>query len=215
MKKIYLLLTALILCFCFTANKAYGEDSQLWLTLRTKKSIHDWVSLTSDHELRLVKDVTKLGYLHTEVGLLFYLPKVDWLNVEINTRFLISSKWQVRPSIGIIYKLPKIWNFIKFSDRFRFELHFDETSFRKWRGRNRISIKLKLWENKDRCFYYNLSDEFFFTNQGIDENRLRTGLDYWAEKNIGFTFYYQLQVKRHFGFKYANYCFGTEAFIKF
>jgi len=201
-----ILTIAFITMFAFTSYASAAEDAQLWLTLKTKNKFHKSVSLSFDNELRFQHKVSELGYIHSEVGLVFHPEKIKWLNFEVNGRFVLSPKkpkvleawtggWQFRPSLGVTFKVP-FRDLARFSSRTRVEFHVDEEGLSQWRARNRSKATAKVWKKDDKAVNLALSEEFFLVTAGVNENRLRGGFDIWVTKNAGLSVYYQWQVQR-------------------
>ena len=197
---------AFITMFAFiSAASAADQDVQLWLTLQTKNKFHKAVSLQIDNELRLKSDVSEVGYIHSEVGLIFHPEKIKWLNFEVNGRFVLSPKkpkvleawtggWQFRPSLGVTFKVP-FRDLAKLSNRTRVEFHVNEEGLSQWRVRNLSKASAKVWKKGDKAVSLALSEEFFLVTAGVNENRLRGGFDIWLTKNAGISIYYQWQAQ--------------------
>ena len=186
-------------------KSAKKEDVQLWLTLKVKNKFHKWLSLKFDNEMRFNKNMTEVGYIHTDTGLELHPPKLKWLSAGINGRFILSPKkpkvldaweggWEFRPSVGITFK-GAFRDLAKFSNRTRLELHIKKVGFKKWRIRNKSVVAGRVWKKKDKSVHLVLDDEFFFIPDGFSENRLRGQFDIWLSKNAGFAVYYQWQAK--------------------
>ena len=131
-------------------KSAKKEDVQLWLTLKVKNKFHKWLSLKFDNEIRFNKNMTEVGYIHTDTGLELHPPSVKWLSAGINGRFILSPKkpkvldaweggWEFRPSVGITFK-GAFRDLAKFSNRTRLELHIKKVGFKKWRIRNKSVV---------------------------------------------------------------------------
>ena len=97
------------------SKSAKKEDVQLWLTLKVKNKFHKWLSLKFDNEMRFNSNISEIGYIHTETGLVLHPPSVKWLSVGLNGRFILSPKkpkvldaweggWEFRPSLGVTFK---------------------------------------------------------------------------------------------------------------
>ena len=181
------------------------EDVQLWLTLKVKNKFHKWLSLKFDNEMRFNSDISEIGYIHTETGLVLHPPSVKWLSVGLNGRFILSPKkpkvldaweggWEFRPSLGATFK-GGFRDLAKFSNRTRMEIHVNKVRFKKWRLRNKSVVAGRVWGKKDKSVFLVLDDEFFFVPDGFSENRLRGQFDIWLSKNAGFAVYYQWQAK--------------------
>ena len=186
-------------------KSAKKEDVQLWLTLKVKNKFHKWLSLKFDNEMRFNKNMTEVGYIHTDTGLELHPPKLKWLSAGINGRFILSPKkpkvldaweggWEFRPSVGVTFK-GAFRGLAKFSNRTRLELHIKKVGFKKWRIRNKSVVAGRVWKKKDKSVHLVLDDEFFFIPDGFSENRLRGQFDIWLSKNAGFAVYYQWQAK--------------------
>jgi hypothetical protein len=193
-----------IAMFAF-APHAFADDVQLWLTLKTKNKFHKAVSLQLDNELRLKNKVSEVGYIHSEVGLVFHPQKVKWLNLEIGGRFVLSPKkpkvleawtggWQFRPSLGITFKVP-FRDLAKLSNRTKVEFHVNEEGLSQWRARNLTTATAKVWSKGDKAVDLALSEEFFLVTTGVNENRLRGGFEFWVTKNAGLSVFYQWQAQ--------------------
>ncbi len=177
-----------------SASSIDANDSQLWLGLKAQKKYYDFFSLKFNNEVRIAKNISKFDYFHSDLGLLFHPIQVKWLNLGFNGRFLASPEWEFRTHGNLIFKLA-YKALLKTSNRTRFEIHVDESGFSKWRGRNKTGFSIKAWEKANWSIHWILSEEFFFVSQGVNENRLLSGLKIWPIKDAGLSLYYQWRVK--------------------
>jgi hypothetical protein len=206
MKKVRIVVTALIL---LAACRAYGYqdgDFQIWNTDAQEVKIRKGVKFAMEEEFRFGDSASELYYQHYEWGLVFGFARM--LDLGFFYRLIYEKdkhKWREEdmPHADATLK-SGLWKF-KLQDRNRIEYKHYRYKDDFIRYRNKFTLKLPLDFAKLKIAPY-VSDEIFVvsTGDGFNENRFFTGAELELTKYVKADIYYLLKSKLVSGDKWKD-----------
>ena len=174
-------------------------DFQYWNTESISYKINDNWKINAEEEFRFGDSVTDFYYQHTDVGLT-YSGLADWIDVGVNYRLVFEEKsgdWEYenRPHFNGTLK-HKLKGF-SLSDRNRLEWRMPESSYTKWRYRNKFTIGYPI-DIEPFTFTPYIADELFidFDKGELDRNRLYAGINYKILENLKLDIFYLWQTSK-------------------
>lgn len=197
MKKIYLIITVLVLSLTAPALAYEDGDFQVWNTDVEELKISQDSKIALEQEFRWGNQAKELYYQHYDLGFFYDLAK--YLNVGAGYRHVLSkstrNKFLIENEPYITATL--LWEMagFKFDDRSRLEYnHFDYKNDT-GRYRNKLTVKVP-WKFTKLQIQPYLSDEIFVVfdeAQNFNTNRFYAGLGMTVTKNLKGEIYYLLQ----------------------
>jgi hypothetical protein len=198
------------ICLVLRSLSAFAGDNgdlQLWNTESIEVKLNDRWKAKVEEELRFENNISRLYYTHTDGGLVFKVN--DNLDFGAHYRQIFERKkkeWEeeYRPYGYATFKWE--WMDFKFSDKNRLEFRMKETTYDKWRYRNKLTAKFP-WKWTSLEIQPYVADEIFIDLYGekLNRNRLYGGFGAKLMKHLKTDIFYMWQTSKQIPGKWKNY----------
>lgn len=222
--KITMYCFAALIIAAFPAQKCPAVDDgdfQYWSINGVSFDIDNNWTFTFDEELRFSEGGTNLYYQHSDFGLV-YKNFADNVDLGFNFRKVFTKQgrgeWNSEnlPHLNITLK-GRLFD-LAVSNRSRFEYRDIDESENLFRYRNKFTINIPLEFTELKLKPY-LADEVFinFDEDGLNTNRLYSGLSYKFSKNISGSIFHLWQLRKPTGQGWGENinAIGTQFRIRF